>query len=67
MKTPLLVFHGADDRVIPVSHGQKLVECSASTDKHFELIKGAGHNDLFELAGDRILMDVADFALRVAH
>lgn len=63
---PLLVIHGESDEVIPFSHGRKLVEASAATDKSFIPIPGGGHNDLFEIAGDEIISHTADFARRVA-
>lgn len=65
MDTPLLVIHGENDEVIPVSHGRKLVEASLATDKHFSMVAGAGHNDLFEIAGEDIIQQVAEFARRV--
>ena len=67
MKTPLLVIHGEEDKVISVSHGRKLVEASAAEDKTFYPIQGAGHNDLMLVAEDEIIAQVADFARRVAR
>ena len=66
MQTPLLVIHGEKDEVIPSSHGRKLVDASPSADKTFTLIPGAGHNDLFEVAGDAIIRQIADFSRRVS-
>jgi hypothetical protein len=66
MHTPLLVLHGEHDEVIPNSHGRKLVDASPSSDKTFMPIRGAGHNDLFEVAGDDIIREIAEFARRVA-
>lgn len=67
MKTPLLVLHGEHDEVIPNSHGRKLVESSAAGDKAFILIPEAGHNDLFEVAGDDIIRRIAEFSRRVSR
>jgi abhydrolase domain-containing protein 17 len=67
MRTPLLVLHGENDEVIPNSHGRKLVEASMASDKTFSLIRDAGHNDLFEVAGDEILRKIGDFARRVVR
>jgi abhydrolase domain-containing protein 17 len=67
IKTPLLVIHGENDGVIPVSHGRKLVEASPAADKSFVPIQVAGHNDLFVVAGDKIVGKIGDFALRVAR
>lgn len=63
---PLLVIHGEDDEVIPVTHGRELVGACASKDKKFHLIHGARHNDLFEIGGEGIFLLVRDFAERVA-
>lgn len=65
--TPLLVIHGENDEVIPVSHGRKLVAASPAADKKFVPIPGAGHNDIFLVAGDEIVRDIANFARRVTH
>lgn len=67
MRTPLLVIHGENDEVIPVSHGRELVAASLAADKRFSIIPGAGHNDLFEVAGDDIIRQVAEFARRVSR
>ena len=67
MPTPLLVLHGENDEVIPVSHGRKLVEASPAKDKRFSMVIGAGHNDLFEIAGEDIIQQIAEFAERVAR
>jgi len=66
MDTPLLVIHGENDEVIPVSHGRALVEASPAGDKTFTGIPDAGHDDLFDVAGDEIVGQIADFARRVA-
>ena len=67
LPTPLLVMHGEDDEVISSSHGRALVAASPAQDKEFRLIHGAGHNDLFEVAGDEILGEIAEFARRRAR
>lgn len=63
---PLLVIHGEDDEVIPVSHGRELVRASPSADKKIHQIAGARHNDLFQIGGEEIFPLVRDFAKRVA-
>jgi fermentation-respiration switch protein FrsA (DUF1100 family) len=57
---PVLVFQGKADEVIPFSHGQKLF-AAASEPKRAVWIDGAGHNDIFDLAGDRILREISTF------
>ncbi len=64
---PLLVIHGENDEIIPVSHGRTLVAASAASDKTFIPVPGAGHDDLFAVAGDELIGKTADFARRVAR
>ncbi len=65
MHHPLLIIHGEEDNVINVSHGKKLFAASPSEDKTLKLIPNAGHNDLFEIAGDEIVNLLEEFAKRV--
>ena len=44
---PLLIVHGSADEVIPPASGKRLFEV-ASQPKRFQLIEGAGHNDLYD-------------------
>ena len=67
MPIALLVLHGEYDEVIPNSHGRKIVEASPAKDKSFVLIPDSGHNDLFEIAGESIIRQIADFARRTAR
>lgn len=59
---PLLVIHGTGDRVIKASHGEALVEASPSTNKTYHPIIGAGHNDIFNIAGDEVMELIVEFA-----
>lgn len=43
---PILIFHGTDDTVIPVHHGQALAEMSGDTTQLY-VILGGTHNDLW--------------------
>ncbi len=47
---PVLVIHGSNDKVISLWHGQKLFR-AANEPKLSYWVNGAGHNDLFEVAG----------------
>jgi uncharacterized protein len=49
---PLLVVHGDQDRLIPLSHGQAIF-AAARGPKQMEVLVGAGHNDTLALAGPR--------------
>lgn len=41
---PIVVFHGTEDDMVPVSHGRELAEAAA--DSRFIKIPGAGHNEI---------------------
>ena len=43
---PLLIVHGADDRIVPVEHGRKLLD-AAREPKRGVFIPNADHNDLY--------------------
>lgn len=65
IRTPLLIIHGENDRVIPASHGKQLSEASGADQITWMPIPGTGHNDLFYLRPD--LPDtIAGFAIEVA-
>ncbi len=56
---PLLVMHGAQDRIIPIELGTKLFD-QAREPKTFVRIPGAGHNDLHLFSTDQIAADYID-------
>lgn len=64
-RPPLLVIHGENDGVIPVSHGKALFAACPCEDKSLKLIPDAGHNDLFEVGGEGIFAAMEEFAKRV--
>jgi fermentation-respiration switch protein FrsA (DUF1100 family) len=47
---PILIIHGKDDRIVPFWHGEKLFK-AANEPKYKFWVDGAGHNDLFWIAG----------------
>ena len=58
---PVLLVQGTADEVVPFSHGRALF-AAASEPKRAVWIEGAGHNDLFDVASDRILRELTAFA-----
>jgi len=48
---PLLILHGAQDELVPVSHGEELFEAAAEP-KSFQVLPQAGHNDTFQAGGE---------------
>lgn len=58
---PLLVIHGENDRLIPVSNGQALFDASPADGKHLVRAPGAGHNDLMAVARHRYFDALGSF------
>ncbi|HEU0016372.1 MAG TPA: alpha/beta hydrolase, partial [Longimicrobium sp.] len=58
---PVLVIHGTDDEVIGLWHGQRLYE-RVRTPKRALWVRGAGHNDLEDVAGPRYWDTLRDWA-----
>lgn len=52
VQCPVLVMHGTADRVIPLWHSEQLFE-AVQSQKQALWVEGAGHNDLWDVAGDR--------------
>lgn len=47
LKTPLLLIHGIEDPLIPISHGQRLFEEATTKDKASLFLEGQTHNSVF--------------------
>ena len=45
IEMPLLIVHGSDDQVVPISSGRRLYDAAVGP-KLFKEVAGAGHNDL---------------------
>jgi uncharacterized protein len=58
LRAPLLVLHGADDRIVPVMDGEALFH-AAPGPKRIEVFAGVGHNDLIMRAGARWIQAIA--------
>jgi abhydrolase domain-containing protein 17 len=63
VKCPVLVIHGTADPTIPFSHGRKLF-AAAPEPKRCLWVKGAGHNDVMETAGEAYWKTVGEFLAR---
>lgn len=66
VKSPLLVIHGTDDRVIPFSMGRQIFD-SAQTKKQFIKIEGAGHNNLQANYRQEYWPAISDFIKQIWH
>jgi uncharacterized protein len=51
IKAPLLVVHGENDDIVPFEQGKKVFD-AATGPKTFHALRGAHHNDTFEVGGD---------------
>jgi abhydrolase domain-containing protein 17 len=58
---PVLILHGTKDEIIPFSHGQQLFAAVREPKKSL-WVEGAGHNDLREVAGERYIVALQEFA-----
>ena len=65
VRAPILVIHGTEDEVIPVSHGRRLYE-AAREPKQSLWIEGAHHNDVALVAGPRYWSALRAFGRQVA-
>lgn len=61
LRAPLLVLHGDRDDIIPLAHGQALLD-AAPAPKRLRVFAGLGHNDLVERAGTQYAQEIADWA-----
>lgn len=52
LSSPLLVFHGQQDEVVPLDMGKQLFD-GAPEPRSFHSIAGAGHNDTYRVGGAR--------------
>lgn len=50
LKTPLLIFHGEQDEIVPLQMGRELFE-KAPQPKQLYAIPRAGHNDTYDVGG----------------
>ena len=58
LTAPLLVVHGAEDRLVPASGSERLVECAGSTDVHLKVYPELYHEVFNEPERQRVLDDV---------
>ena len=55
------VIHGEVDGVIPTEHGRELHAASPANPKQFIGVPRAGHNNLYQLAGDEVIRSIEEF------
>jgi len=60
LNVPLLVLHGDEDDLVPISQGRKLYE-AANQPKRFQTLDGAGHNNTYEVNPDQFWGTINEF------
>jgi len=60
IRAPLLIIHGTDDRIIPISMGKEVFD-NAPSKKTFIKIEGANHNNLQDMYGQPYWASIFDF------
>jgi uncharacterized protein len=66
IRQPMFMAHGDSDERIHYRYGQQNFANLGSTDKVFHLIKGAGHNDLGQVAGPEYYQALYAFLGRIS-
>ncbi len=61
LTAPLLVVHGAEDRLVPVAGSRRLVECVGSSDVELKVYPGLYHEIFNEPERDQVLDDVVSW------
>ena len=68
VKAPVLVIHGLEDEEVGVHHGMRLYN---ATPDEFKVdpwwVRGAGHNDVCAVAGQRFFLVLKGFVDSLAH
>ena len=60
VRQPLLVIHGTDDRVVPISMGRKIFAGAGSKNKRFIEVSERGHGSLWTTETQQALFDFLD-------
>ena len=60
LKAPLLILHGDQDELVSYELGRKLFE-KANEPKEFFTLRGAHHNDTYEVGGQAYAQKVRQF------
>lgn len=64
LKSPLLIIHGDKDDIVPYKLGRELFG-AANRPKEFYRIKGAGHNNILDVARDEYLQRIRSLSLNI--
>lgn len=58
IQDPLLILHGGDDKIAPVTGSERLYEKAGSADKTLRIYEGLYHEILNEIERDEVLNDI---------
>ncbi len=61
IKVPTLIFHGAQDRLVPVGEAERIQASSGARTKQFLVIPGAEHHTVSETGGDLYRQTIKQF------
>jgi len=61
IKTPTLIFHGANDTLVPVAEAEKLQAASGAKTKQFFIIPGAEHCSVSQIGGALYVETIRQF------
>lgn len=63
VRSPVIIVHGTEDRIIPVEHGRRLFDLAAEP-KDLVIVEGAGHGNLWDNGlWDTVLSSYDDIGL----
>jgi fermentation-respiration switch protein FrsA (DUF1100 family) len=62
VRAPVMVLHGDRDPTVPFEHGRELFE-AANDPKRFYPIRGAAHNDTYQVGGEPYFEALREFVL----
>jgi fermentation-respiration switch protein FrsA (DUF1100 family) len=60
MHSPVLIIHGDRDEWVPFEQGKELFQ-RANRPKSFYRVRGAGHNDIYEIGGEKLFKKIGSF------
>lgn len=56
----MLIIHGNRDELVPFKHGRELFQ-KANFPKAFYRVRGASHNDIYEVGGEELFKRIKAF------
>jgi fermentation-respiration switch protein FrsA (DUF1100 family) len=58
--SPMMMVHGDTDELVPFKQGKELFQ-KANSPKFFYRVRKAGHNDVYEVGGERLFRRIKEF------